>query len=64
MNSMTKGGMLLMEPKIFRASDGNEIEITQDMFKDFYVLSHAYGMSVRDIIRHFLDAISDPNIET
>jgi hypothetical protein len=64
MNSITKGGMLLMEPEIFRTSDGTEVEITQDMFEDFNVLSHVYGISIKDIIGQFLDAITDSNIET
>ncbi|WP_411680627.1 hypothetical protein [Clostridium thailandense] len=53
-----------MEPKIFRTHDGTEIEITQDMLDDFNVLSHVYGISIRNIIGQFLDAVTAPNIET
>jgi len=57
---MAKGGMLIMNPRLLKTPDGIEIEITQDMFEDFYVLSTFYGIPVKGIIKHFLDDIIEP----
>lgn len=57
---MAIGGVILMGPRLLRTPDSIEIEITQDMFEDFYVLSTVYGIPVKGIIRHFLDDTIEP----
>jgi hypothetical protein len=41
------------------ASDGNVIELTKDMLKDFSVLSLIYKVSIKDLIRNLFDCEFD-----
>jgi hypothetical protein len=57
------GGMEKVESRFLRTSDGADIEITQEMFEDFYVLASVYRISVKDILNHILDDVIGPDLE-
>lgn len=44
-----------------KTSDGVEIQITQDMLEDFYVISRLYNVSVRDFIQNVFDGELEEN---
>lgn len=57
------GGMKKVGSRVLRTADGAEIEITQEMFEDFYVLASVYKIPVKDIINHILDDSMGPDLE-
>jgi hypothetical protein len=63
---IVKGGMLVMKIRRLITSNGNEIEVTQDMLEDFLVLSDIYSVSLKDLIRHIFDCefVTDAAIYT
>lgn len=49
-----------MKPGLLRTSDGNEINLTQDMLEDLHVLSSIYNVSIKDLIENIFDTRLEP----
>lgn len=55
-----------MEIRLLITSNGDVIEVTQDMLDDFLVLSVIYGVSIKNLMKQMFDCeiVADATIYT
>ena len=52
----------MQDLKIFSTSDGSEIEVTEEILEDLYIVSKLYNVSVRDLVRDVFSAELEGNL--
>jgi hypothetical protein len=62
MRFKTKGGIAEMEVGLLRTSDGSEIRVTEDMLEDFYIVSKAYNVTVKELVENIFGVELETNI--
>jgi hypothetical protein len=56
------GGITMQDLKIFSTSDGSEIEVTEEILEDLYIVSKLYNVSVKDLVKDVFSAELEGNL--